>query len=76
MLSLGILSLEHPADSNPGISSLIIIMGFFLSIVLNIVVNTWLFFLLVTKKPMAGIPRFLIYSNFGFLAIQLILLIK
>ena len=76
MFSLGILSLKHPVDSNPGISSLIIVMGFFLSIVLNIVVNAWLFFLLVAKKPAAGIPRFLIYSNGGFLAIQLILLIK
>jgi hypothetical protein len=61
---------------NPGLSSLIIAMGFLLSIVLNIVVNIWLILLWIFKKPFAGIPRLLIYLNGGFLIIQIILLIK
>jgi hypothetical protein len=76
MLGLVILWLKHPVNSDPGISSLIIVMGFFLAIILNIVVNLWMLFLRVVKKPMEGIPRSLIYINGGFLAIQLILLIK
>jgi hypothetical protein len=76
MLALGILWHSHPTDSEPGISSLIIVMGFFLAIILNIVVNLWLIFLFITKKPKEGIARSLIYINGGFLAIQLILLFK
>jgi len=76
MLALGILRLSHPTDSDPGISSLIIVMGFFLAIILNIIVNLWLIFLFIAKKQRGGISRSLIYVNGGFLAIQLILLIK
>jgi hypothetical protein len=61
---------------NPGLSSLIIVMGFLLSIVLNVVVNIWLFLLRIFKKPFPKIPRLLIYLNGGFLIIQIILLIK
>jgi hypothetical protein len=70
------LWLKHPLNSDPGISALIIVMGFFLAIFLNIVVNLWMLFLRFAKKPMEGIPHSLIYINGGFLAIQLILLIK
>jgi hypothetical protein len=76
MLALAILWLKHPEDSDPGISSLIIVMGFFLAIVLNIIVNLWLLILRVSKKRIEGIPRSLIIINGGFMAIQLILLIK
>ena len=76
MLALGILWLKHPMDSDPGISSLIIVMGFFLAIILNIIVNGWLLFLRLVKKPTEQIPRVLIYINGGFLIIQLILLLK
>ena len=76
MLALAILWLKHPENSDPGISSLIIVMGFFLAIVLNIVVNGWLLILRISKKRTEGIPRFLIIINGGFMAIQLILLIK
>jgi hypothetical protein len=76
MLALGILWLKHPGNSDPGISSLIIVMGIFLAIVLNIVVNLWLLILRITKKRTVGIPRSLVIMNGGFMAIQLILLIK
>jgi hypothetical protein len=74
LLAIGILWLKHQV--NPGISSLVIVMGFFISIILNIVVNLWMLMLVVSKKQVRGIPRLLIYLNGGFLAIQLILLIK
>ena len=74
LLAISLLWFKHPI--NPGLASLIIVMGFLLSIVMNIVVNTWLFILRITKKPVERIPRLLIYLNGGFLAIQLILLIK
>lgn len=76
MLAIGILWLKHPMDSDPGISSLIIVMGFFLAIVLNIIVNTWLLILRLRKKPINEIPRTFIYINSGFLIVQLIMLIK
>jgi hypothetical protein len=74
LLAICLLWFKHPI--NPGVASLIIVMGFLLSIVMNLVVNTWLLILLITKKPVERIPRLLIYLNGGFLAIQLILLIK
>jgi hypothetical protein len=74
LLAISLLWLRHPV--NPGISSLLIVMGFLLSIVLNVVVNAWLFLLSVFKKSLVGIPRLLVYINGGFLAIQIILLIK
>jgi len=76
MLALGILWLKHPENSDPGISSLIIVMGFFLAIILNIVVNLWLVILRISGKRTEGIPGYLIIINGGFMAIQLILLIK
>jgi hypothetical protein len=76
MLALGILRLQRPDISDPGISSLIIVMGFFLAIILNVVVNIWLFILRISKNQTEGIPRSLIIINGGFMAIQLILLLK
>jgi threonine/homoserine/homoserine lactone efflux protein len=74
LLAIGLLYLKHPG--NPGFESLIIIMGFLLSIVLNIVVNIALFYFRIAKKPVVEIPRMLRILNGGFLVIQLILLIK
>jgi hypothetical protein len=74
LLAIGLLWLKQPI--NPGLSSLVIVMGFLLSIILNVVVNVWLFLLKIFKKPLIGIPRLLIYINGGFLVIQIILLIK
>jgi hypothetical protein len=74
LLAIGMLWIKHPI--NPGLASLIIVMGFLVSVLLNIIVNVWLIYLRYIKKPLDGIPRYLIYINGGFLAIQLILLIK
>jgi hypothetical protein len=76
MLALAILWLKRPDNTDPGISSLIIVMGFFLAVVLNILVTGWLLILRIRKKQTEGIPRSLIIINGGFMAIQLILLIK
>jgi hypothetical protein len=74
LLAICLLWLKNPV--NPGIASLIIVMGFVLSVILNIVVNAWLIILRIYKKPFTAVPRLLIYLNGGFLAIQIILLIK
>ena len=74
LLALGLIWYKHPV--NPGIASLIIVMGFFLSVVLNAIVNFWLLFLWIFKKPFTGIPKHLIYINGGFLLIQIMLILK
>jgi hypothetical protein len=74
LLAIFLLRLKSPV--NPGIASLIIVMGFVLSVILNIVVISSMLILRIRKKPMTSIPRLLIYLNGGFLAIQIILLIK
>jgi hypothetical protein len=74
LLAICLLWFKNPV--NPGLSSLIIVMGFLLSIVLNIVVNIWLLILRISKKSTAGIPRLIIYLNGGILVIQIILMLK
>ena len=74
LLAIGLLWYKHPVY--PGVASLIIVMGFFLSVVLNVVVNACFLFLRISKKPLEGIPRMLIYLNGGFLIFQLIFLIR
>jgi hypothetical protein len=74
LLALGLIWYKHPV--NPGIASLIIVMGFFLSVVLNAIVNFWLLFFWIFKKPFPGIPKQLIYINGGFLLIQIMLILK
>jgi hypothetical protein len=74
LLAVGILLFRHPV--NPGLTSIIIVMGFIVSVVLNFTVNVWLIFLFIAKKPLSEIPRWLIFLNGGFLAVQLILIIK
>jgi hypothetical protein len=74
LIAVCILWFKPPV--NPGLSSLLIVMGFFLSVVLNFVVNGWFLLLRISKKPVDSIPKKLIYLNGGFLVIQLILLMK
>lgn len=74
LLAIFILRMRHPV--NPGLASLIIVMGFILSIILNLIVNAWHLIRCVKRKPLLEIPRALIYLNGGFLIIQLILLLK
>jgi hypothetical protein len=74
LFALFILWLKHPLD--PGLTSIILVMGFFLSVILNGVVNIWLMVRRFYRKSLEQIPRWLIYANSGFLIIQLILLLK
>lgn len=74
LLGLIILKIRQPV--NPGLTSLILVLGFFLSVVLNVIVNVWMGMLRFSNKKIDGIPRWLIWVNGGFLAIQLILMLK
>jgi hypothetical protein len=74
LLAVGVLM--HKNLVSPELSSPILVMGFFLSVFLNLLVNIWLLTRRVQKKPSAALPDFLIYANACFLVIQLILLFK
>ena len=74
LLAIGFLWFKHPIEKE--FASLIIVMGFFLSVILNVVINGWMLVLFITKKKTKGIPKPLIYLNGGFLALQLILLLR
>ena len=74
LLAILILRVRQPVD--PGLASLIIVMGFVLSIILNIIVNFWHLARWINKKTLKEIPRSFIYLNCSFLVIQLILLLK
>jgi hypothetical protein len=74
LLAIGFLWFKHPIEKE--FASLIIVMGFFLSVILNVVINGWMLVLFITKKKPKGIPKPLIYLNGGFLALQLILLLR
>ena len=74
LLAIGILWLERPKNADPGFGALIIVMGFFLSVILNFIVNICIIILKISNKPMSEIPRWLIYVNGSFLIIQLIYL--
>lgn len=74
LLAIGFLWFKHPIEKE--FASLIIVMGFFLSVILNVVINVWMVVLRLLKKPLTGIPKALIYLNGGFLILQLILLIR
>lgn len=74
LLAILILRIRQPVD--PGLASLIIVMGFVLSIIFNAIVNLWHLARWFSKKSLKEIPRIFIYLNSGFLIIQLILLLK
>lgn len=74
LLATGLLYFKHPV--NPGIASLIIIMGFMLSVVLNLLVNGVLFYRMLKKKSTDEIPKMLRILNGVFLVIQLFLMVK
>jgi hypothetical protein len=74
LIGLIILKIRYPL--NDGLNSMILVLGFFLSVILNCVVNVWMGILRFSNKPLTGIPHWLIYVNGGFLAIQLILMLK
>ena len=74
LLAIMILRVRQPVD--PGLASLIIVMGFVLSIIFNMIVNFWHLARWINKKTLKEIPRSFIYLNCGFLVVQLILLLK
>ena len=76
LLAIGILIVKSPHDANPGLGAVIIVMGFFMSVILNIIVNIWLGILKLRKKPVSEIPAWLRYTNGGFMIIQLIYLFR
>jgi hypothetical protein len=73
---VALLLLHYKGLIREELTSMIIVMGIFLSILLNFIVIIWFFTLLIFKKPLDRIFRRLVYFNTGFLVIQLILLIK
>jgi hypothetical protein len=73
---LAILMLRAKHSVNPGLASLVIVMGFALSIILNLWINTWHLVCWAKNKPLTQVPRLLVYVNGGFLIIQLIFLLK
>jgi hypothetical protein len=74
LIAVCILRRKYPV--NQELSSIILIMGLFVAVVLNVVVNVWQMVLRFSDKKLSGVPRWLIFVNGGFLAIQLILLLK
>jgi hypothetical protein len=74
LLAVIILWMKNPV--NPGLAALIIVMGFVLSVILNVIVNAWHLIRKVKKQTLQEIPAALIYLNAIFLVIQLILFIR
>ena len=73
LIALLILHVRRQTDQE--LSSLVIVMGFFLAVVLNLIVNAWIGQWLIRKKTMPGLPAWLRYSNFIFLVLQLIFIL-
>ena len=71
LLAICFLRIKRPVTME--IASLTIVMGFFLSWIFNGAVNLGLIYRWMSKKPFTDIPRWLIITNAGFLAIQIIL---
>ncbi len=74
LIALGLL--HYKVQIRVDMTSMILVMGIFLSILLNSTIIVCFFILLILKIPLDKIFRGLVYINTGFLAIQLILLIK
>jgi hypothetical protein len=65
-----------PNPPEGGWVSTVIVMGYLLSILVNVVVNCWLIGLLFAKKVRTtGVPIWLLIVNFAFFILQLLLLI-
>ncbi len=74
LVALGLL--HYKGLIREDMTSMILVMGIFLSILLNSTIIVCFFILLILKIPLDKIFRRLVYFNTGFLVIQLILLIK
>jgi nitrogen fixation/metabolism regulation signal transduction histidine kinase len=66
--------LPHPPEGE--IVSLVILLGYLLSIFVNVVVNLWVLALLAARRlRVAAVPVWLLIVNFIFFALQLTLLL-
>jgi hypothetical protein len=74
LLAIGIVRFRFMAY--PELNSTILVMGFFIAVMLNFLVCSWLFIRWLVKKPTPGISPVLIYVNGGFMVIQLIFIFK
>jgi len=65
-----------PNPPEGGLVSLVIVLGYLLSIFVNVVVNCWVLFMLMTRRlRAASVPVWLLVVNFIFFILQLLLLI-
>ena len=66
--------LPHPPEGP--LISLIILMGYVLGILVNIIVNAWLLISLIVRMPRASLgPLWLLIVNFIFFILQLLLIL-
>jgi hypothetical protein len=66
--------LPHPPEGP--LISLIILMGYVLGILVNIIVNAWLLILLIARMPRASLgPLWLLIVNFILFILQLLLIL-
>ena len=66
--------LPHPPEGE--IVSMVILLGYLLSIFVNIVVNIWVLALLAVRRSrLAAVPVWLLIVNFAFFALQITLLL-
>jgi hypothetical protein len=66
--------LPNPPEGEP--VATVIVMGYLLSALFNIIVNLWVLGLLLVKRlRAAAVPLWLLIVNFGFFMLQLTLLI-
>jgi len=73
--ALIVLRIDHPPDGE--LISLMIVIGFVLAVVINVIVNLCYGIALLRRKPLRNfIPLWLIIANFLFLIPQLILLLR
>ncbi len=75
LAALAILWMDHPPEGD--LISLIIVIGFVFSFIINQIVNICYAINLLLKKPIRNfIPTWLMIANFLFLIPELILLLK
>ena len=75
LLAVLLLYLDHPPEGD--LVSLIIVIGFVLAFIVNLIVNiSYGIHLLVRKRAGEEIPSWLMLANFIFLFPELILLLK
>ena len=75
LLTAALIWMEHPPEG--ALVSLVIVLGYFLAILFNVIVNICYLFLFLFRKPLpAFVPLWLLVINFLFLILQLILFLK